>query len=61
MEWENKRLVGDEVKEKKDNSQILRDFSPGRGYMYNYRLFVLYSRNQHNVVKQLSSNWKKKN
>ena len=29
-------------------------------YTYNYDWFVLYSRNQRNIVKQLSSNWKKK-
>ena len=29
-------------------------------YTYNYDWFVLYSRNQHNIVKQLSSNWKQK-
>ena len=28
----------------------------GRGYMYNYGWFQLYVRNQHNIVKQFSSN-----
>ena len=35
--------------------------SEGKGYVYTYSWFtLLYSRNQYNIVKQLSSNLKKK-
>ena len=33
--------------------------SKGRGYMYNYD-WLVYSSNQHNIIKQFSSNLKKK-
>ena len=37
-----------------------RPYSIGRGYVYTYSWFMLlYSRNQHNIVKQLSPNFKK--
>ena len=31
--------------------------SRGRGYKYNYSWFMLYSKNQQNIVKQESTNW----